>query len=77
MTEKDEPQEGSLAAEVPVGTKAEMRSRKRPVAELESQDDIGYLTGRHGAKDADKQIKTPAPRRQPHKAKDSARGERH
>jgi len=30
---------------------------------LESQDDIGYLTGRHSEEQEEKQIRTPAPRR--------------
>ncbi len=76
MTKTDELREGSLAAETPAGAKAETRSRKRPAVGLESQDDLSYVTGQHGAKDAEKQIKTPAPRRQPHKAKDTSRGER-
>lgn len=30
---------------------------------LESQDDVGYMTGKHSYEDEEKQIKTPAPRR--------------
>ncbi len=30
---------------------------------VESQDDVGYLTGRHSSQDDEKQIKTPEPRK--------------
>ncbi len=37
--------------------------------DLESQDDLGYLTGEHTNVDENKQIKTPAPRRSTRAAK--------
>ncbi len=37
--------------------------RKRTKLGLESQDDVGYLTGRRAPAEEEKQIKTPSPRR--------------
>ncbi len=38
--------------------------RSKSVTRIESQDDIGFLTGRRSQQEEDKQIKTPAPRKQ-------------
>lgn len=43
--------------------------RKKPRLNLESQDDIGYLTGRRTPAEEEKQIKTPQPRRSSRSAK--------
>jgi len=84
MTKRQEAQEngrkaapgGSRTAEAGAA-KPEGRNRKRASVQvqLESQDDLAYLTGEHDAKEAEKQIKSPAPRR-PSKGKESARSER-
>lgn len=48
---------------------AEAEAGKAPAAKLESQDDLGYITGEHDPKQAEKQVRTPAPKRQAGKAK--------
>ncbi|MHB1006787.1 MAG: hypothetical protein ACYC3S_14255 [Chloroflexota bacterium] len=67
---------GAEGADTLVPAKAEDKARKRAVARLESQDDLGYVTGKHDPAEAEKQVRTPAPRRPQGKAKDQARGER-
>ena len=56
--------------------KADAKARKRTTAKLESQDDLGYVTGKHDPAEAEKQVRSPASRRPQGKAKDQARGER-
>jgi hypothetical protein len=51
------------------------RKNKKATAQLESQDDLAYITGKRDPQEAEKQVRTPAPRRQSGKAKE-ARGER-
>lgn len=40
------------------------RSSDLTVVRLESQDDIGYVTGRRQPDEKEKQVRSPAPRRQ-------------
>ena len=72
----DEREEGQEATGKPVSAKSEGRARRRLVVQLESQDDLAYVTGQHDPRESEKQIKSPAPRRQPSKHKESAKGER-
>lgn len=49
---------------------------KLVLVELESQDDVGYLTGQHSSKDEENQVRTPEPRRHPEKGKASSHRDR-
>jgi hypothetical protein len=84
MKKTDEAQEnghmvaptGFLGTESLAAAKTEGRARKQQLAQLESQDDLGYVTGYRESKEKDKQVKTPAPRRQPSKSRESTKGDR-
>lgn len=71
MTEKVVPTTKGTVAPTP----AAKRKTKAGV-QIESQNDLAYLTGEHSPAETEQQVRTPAPRRTPTKPKPASRGDR-
>ena len=52
------------------------KRKAKPGLQVESQNDLAYLTGEHEQAEVEKQVRTPAPRRTPNKPKPASRGNR-
>lgn len=51
------------------------KERRKTRLRLESQDDVGYLTGRRAPSEEEKQVRTPNPRRSSRVAKKAVKDE--